>query len=93
MESTNDFSSNKKTSNGDNQQTRFAGYELFIGMCLALGVCAVGMVVVKDLEKNRIEKQKSEKQEFAREILNDYQAEQSRTKTVNIDSLINQHIH
>ena len=93
MESTNDFSSNKKTSNGDNQQTRFDGYGWFVGMCLALGVCAVGMFVVKDLEKAKIEKQKIQKQEFAREILDDYRAEQSRTKTVNIDSLINQHIH
>ena len=92
MESTNAYSSDKKHQTANTQQTRFDGYGLFVGMCLALGMCAGSIFVVKNLEKSRTEKQKIQQQEFARKILDDYRTEQARTKTVNIDSLINQHI-
>ena len=89
MESTNDFSSNKKTSNGDNQQVRFDGYGWFLGMCLALWAISAGLFLIENLQETKKKKQKIQKQEFAREILNDYRIEQTKGKAVNIDSLIN----
>ena len=48
--------------------------------------------IVANAEIERQAKIKQEKIEFARELLQDYEYERSKNTTVNIDSLINQHI-
>lgn len=53
-------------------------------------ICITLLMANAELEKQAKEKQ--EKTEWARKLLQDYEQERSKTSAVNVDSLINQHI-
>ena len=58
-----------------------------------IGVCLTGLefiLVCAELKKQDRERQA--KAEFARKILQDYEKERAKSTTVNIDSLVNQHV-
>ena len=63
-----------------------------VGSYVATAVMLAVMFVIVMGNLKKQEKENQEKIEWAKELLKDYDAERAKSATVNIDSLINQHV-